>query len=93
MGKGLEHTKVLAADGYVTLSELAATLGYAPTTVRTWLCKGRFPPPDLKVGKSNLWLKDKVAEEFKSMLLNRGKQSAERANAARKGKIRGYVYE
>lgn len=85
MSNGLENIIVLRAEGYVTGAELATELQCQPATLRTWVYQGRFPPPHLKIGKLNMWVREKALAEYKSMMINMGAHKVAKANANRVG--------
>ena len=42
------------------LNDLATALGVSRRTIERERSAGRFPPPDLKIGKSPLWMRETI---------------------------------
>jgi hypothetical protein len=54
-GSGAESATPSPDAEWWTTSDVAAYLGVRPATVSTYRMRGQMPPPDKKLGRTQLW--------------------------------------
>jgi predicted DNA-binding transcriptional regulator AlpA len=47
---------------YLSLSEVAALLGYSVNTMKAYQRDGRLPPPDASIGRTRGWHKETITK-------------------------------
>ena len=56
----MSDNDVGSPSSLVTMSQIAELAGVATATVRTWLARGKLPPPTDRFGQSPVWLRAEI---------------------------------